>query len=55
MPEVSRLWDICGNVAFAVASQAVADGVAAARSDSELRSAIDDYRWRPEYPEMLEG
>ena len=55
MPEVTRLWDICGEVAVAVASQAVSDGVAPERSKSELTSAVADYRWRPEYPEMVEG
>ena len=55
MPEVSRLWDICGDVALAVASQAMRDGVAEKRNIDDLKQALTDYRWRPEYPEMLRG
>ena len=54
MPEVSRLWDICGDVAMAVGRQAIADGVAEEISDDEYRQRIDDYRWMPEYPEMIQ-
>lgn len=54
MPEVSRLWDVCGNVALAVAKQAVEDGVAPAASDDELAANINDYRWRPAYPEFVD-
>lgn len=54
MPEVPRLWDVCGNVALAVAKQAVEDGVAPAASDDELAANIDDYRWRPAYPEFVD-
>jgi malic enzyme len=54
MPLVSRLWEICGNVAFGVAERAVRDGVAPEASHEELRRKIDDYRWRPVYPEMVE-
>jgi len=54
MPEVSRLWDICGNVAFTVGLQAIADGVADEISEDEYRQRIDDYRWKPEYPEMIQ-
>ena len=55
MPEVSRLWDVCGEVAIAVAIQAVEDGVAGHKSSDELRKCIDDYRWVPEYPEIVEA
>ena len=55
MSEVTRMWEICGSVALAVAAQAVSDGVAQERSDTALQQAIADYRWRPEYPEMVEG
>ena len=55
VPEVSRLWEICGSVAFAVAERAMRDGVAEALSQDELRRKIDDYRWRPVYPEMVEA
>jgi malate dehydrogenase (oxaloacetate-decarboxylating) len=54
MPEVSRLWDICGDVAVSVGWQAIEDGVAEKISEDELRKRIDDYRWLPEYPEMIQ-
>ena len=54
MPEVSRLWDICGEVAIAVGRQAIDDGVADNISEDEYRRRIDDYRWIPEYPEMIQ-
>jgi malic enzyme len=54
MPEVSRLWDITGNIAFAVGRQAIKDGVAEKISDDEYQQRIDDYRWKPEYPEMIQ-
>jgi len=54
MPEVSRLWDICGEVALAVGRQAIEDGVADKISEDEYRKRIDDYRWIPEYPEMIQ-
>ena len=53
MPEASRLWDICGDVAFAVAERAIRDGVAPALDDEALRQKLDDYRWRPVYPELI--
>ena len=53
MPGVSRLWDVCGQVALAVANQAVADGVADQASTDELQARIDRYRWAPEYPEFV--
>ncbi len=54
MPEVSRLWDICGDVAEMVGLQAIEDGVADRISEDEYRKRIDDYRWIPEYPEMIQ-
>jgi len=54
MPEVSRLWDICGDVAITVGLQAIKDGVADKISEDEYRARIDDYRWIPEYPEMIQ-
>jgi malate dehydrogenase (oxaloacetate-decarboxylating) len=54
MPEVSRLWDICGDVAIAVGLQAMDDGVAEKISEDEYRQRIDDYRWIPAYPEMIQ-
>ena len=54
MPEVSRLWDICGSVAIMVGLQAIEDGVADEINEDEYRKRIDDYRWIPEYPEMIQ-
>jgi malate dehydrogenase (oxaloacetate-decarboxylating) len=53
MPEISRLWDVSENVAIAVAEQALADGVASNISD--LSARLNEYRWRPEYPEFIQG
>jgi malate dehydrogenase (oxaloacetate-decarboxylating) len=53
MPEVTRLWDICGTVGLAVAKQAVADGVATFTDVDALEQRINEYRWKPEYPEIL--
>ena len=55
MPEVSRLWEICGEVAMAVGQQAIEDGVAVRIGADEYRKRIEDYRWIPEYPEMIKG
>jgi malate dehydrogenase (oxaloacetate-decarboxylating) len=53
MPEVSRLWDVCGVVALAVARQAIDDGVAKDCDEAELNQRIADYRWHPHYPEII--
>lgn len=50
MPRVSRLWTICGEVAEAVARQAMDDGVADRQTDQVLARRIAEKRWRPEYP-----
>lgn len=55
MPEVSRLWDICGEVALAAAKRAVADGVAPDIDEKDLVGKLENYRWRPAYPEMVEA
>lgn len=55
MPDVSRLWEVCGEVAIAVAISAVEDGVASKKSPDELQTRIDEYRWQPDYPEFTEG
>jgi len=55
MPEVSRLWDICGNVAVAVAKCAVDDGVAPEIAEEEIAAKVEAYRWTPVYPEMIES
>ena len=53
VPSVSRLWEVCGEVALAVAKQAVVEGRAPARSDDELEVAINAFRWKPRYPEIV--
>lgn len=53
MPEVSRLWDVCGIVGLAVAKQAIVDGVASIESDSNIEKLLADYRWKPAYPEFV--
>ncbi|MCH8867211.1 MAG: NAD-dependent malic enzyme [Proteobacteria bacterium] len=53
IPDIDRLWDVCGEVALAVASQAVADGVATHNDVGLLEEQIKDYRWLPEYPEIV--
>ena len=53
MPDVSRLWDVCGRVAIAVGKQAIADGVAPARTDREVEDYINDHRWVPRYPKII--
>ena len=52
MPEASHLWDICGHVGLAVATQAVADGVSDVEAD-QLEQLIEEYRWKPRYPEIV--
>ena len=53
MPEVSRLWEVSGIVALAVAKQAIEDGVASVDDSDSLPALFDAYRWRPEYPEIV--
>ncbi len=55
MPEVSRLWDVCGSVASAVFRRAIVDGVAPEIDEDEMATRIADYRWRPAYPEIVEA
>ena len=50
VPPVSRLWDVCGDVALAVARQAVDDGVAQITTDLERQ--IERRRWTPSYPRI---
>jgi malate dehydrogenase (oxaloacetate-decarboxylating) len=53
IPDVSRLWEVCGEVAIAVASQAVKDGVSSEEfSDTEIRERVEAARWKPRYPEI---
>lgn len=53
MPQVDELWNICGIVGLAVAQQAIADGVATFTDANALEERIGEYRWKPEYPEVL--
>ena len=53
VPGVSRLWEISGEVAVAVALQAVADGVSAEKLDEEsIRERVEAFRWKPSYPNI---
>lgn len=54
MPEVSRLWDVCGEVALAVAKQAIADGAAGPCDDRLLAERLEQARWKPVYPEIVD-
>jgi malic enzyme len=53
MPEVSRLWDVCGIVGLAVAKQAIEDGVANIAAGADLEALFAEYRWKPTYPEFV--
>lgn len=53
VPDVSRLWDVCGDVALAVARQAIEDGVATLTDSATLPQRIAERRWRPAYPEIV--
>ena len=52
-PDISRLWEVCGDVALAVAQQAIEDGVARQTDSDSLQGRLDEYRWRPAYPEIV--
>ncbi|WP_022927069.1 NAD-dependent malic enzyme [Patulibacter americanus] len=49
LPPIGELRAVSDHVALAVASAAVADGVAPHRSDDDLRERIRRARWTPEY------
>ncbi len=53
MPEISRLWEVCGHVALAVARQAIEDGVAQITETDQLETQIEEYRWVPKYPQIV--
>jgi len=53
MPEISRLWEVCGHVALAVAHQAIEDGVAQFTDADQLETRIVEYRWVPAYPQIV--
>lgn len=52
-PRISRLWNICGAVAVAVAKQAIEDGVSSGLAASDVESAINQQRWKPRYPAII--
>jgi malate dehydrogenase (oxaloacetate-decarboxylating) len=53
MPQVDELWDVCGIVGLAVAKQAIADGVATFTDVDAVEARINEYRWKPVYPEIV--
>jgi len=53
VPDIGRLWDVCGEVGAAVARQAVSDGVAPPATDAELAERLAAYRWVPRYPRII--
>jgi malate dehydrogenase (oxaloacetate-decarboxylating) len=53
VPNIGRLWEVCGEVALEVARQAVIDGVAADANVELLPARLNAYRWRPHYPEIV--
>ena len=55
MPQVDELWNICGIVGLAVAKQAIADGVATFTDVDRLEAHVNEYRWKPEYPEVFKA
>lgn len=53
VPDISRLWDVCGVVAAAVARQAVTDGVNEVdMNDADIQRRVELARWRPSYPRI---
>jgi malate dehydrogenase (oxaloacetate-decarboxylating) len=50
LPAWSDVPDVAVRIAHAVGMQAVADGVAPARSEDEMAQRIAEVRWVPEYP-----
>ncbi len=53
VPKVGRLWEVCGEVALAVAQQAIDDGVAANEEKDKIAQRLLEYRWQPTYPEIV--
>lgn len=54
VPDISRLWDVCGDVAIAVAKQAVDDGVSEeGLSNADIQQRVESIRWKPSYPQIL--
>jgi malate dehydrogenase (oxaloacetate-decarboxylating) len=55
LPAWADVPDVAVRIAHAVGMQAVADGVAPARSDDEMSQRITEVRWLPEYPASVQG
>jgi len=55
MPDASRLWDVCGEVSLAVGMRAMLDGVAPDIGEDQLQRKIENYRWRPVYPNIVQA
>jgi len=54
VPDVSKLWDVSGEVAYYVGKQAIAEGNAVKQfNDDELRERVDSLRWKPRYPTIV--
>ncbi|MDH5433901.1 MAG: NAD-dependent malic enzyme, partial [Gammaproteobacteria bacterium] len=51
LPPLDEIRDVSLKIAFAVARQAIADGVAYRLSDEKLRQRLEDNFWDPEYRE----
>jgi malic enzyme len=54
IPEVSKMWAVSGEVALATARRAISDGVAPEIEDQQLIDKLNNYRWHPVYPEIVE-
>ncbi len=52
-PSVTRLREVSYQVALEVALRACSEGVAASRSELELRQILDDMSWEPTYPQYI--
>ncbi len=53
IPDVSRLWEICGDITVAVALQAVDEGLSSeAMSEQQIRERVASMRWKPDYPHI---
>ena len=53
IPGIARLWEVCGDIAIAVAHQAIDDGVARVSDKSSLEKRIASKRWKPDYPQII--
>lgn len=49
LPDVSRIRDVSKLVAFAVAKQAIEDGVALQANDDDIRTSVEATMWEPAY------